>query len=90
MNFQEILSQEIVNEDLWENKKDARWFRIFSEFKDTYNSNVTVKQSSSVEKRAWIFVKWDWTTWINDWAIHLDERQAFNLITALDIFLKSN
>ncbi len=88
-DLQKLLWQEIVEKDLSELQKDARWFAIFTEFKDTYNSNVIVKQSSSVEKRAWIFVKWDWTTWNNDWAIHIDDRQAMELIVALNRFLKS-
>lgn len=90
MEIENLLWQDIVEKELRELKKDARWFPIFTEFNDTYNSHVTVKMSSSVEKRAWIFVKWNGSTGENNWAIHLDEPQAIELMIALDRFLKSD
>lgn len=74
--------------------KDHRGFRVYSEFKDSYQSDVTVKMSSNVLKRCWIFVKNDGknpgSNLVTDGAIHLSEAQARRVINALQKFLKDN
>ena len=73
-------------------KKTNRGFPIYSEFVDTYKSNVRVQMSSSVVKRCWIFVENDGkspeSNLVIDGAIHLNERQAKLIIKGLEKFLK--
>lgn len=73
-------------------KQTERGFRIYTEFIDTYKSEVTVQMSSNVQKRCWIFVNNDGKTpgsnLVTDGAIHLDNKQAKRIIKALENFLK--
>lgn len=75
-------------------KKDPRGFRVYTEFQDTYGSQVEVKMSSAVQKRCWIFVKNDGLSdkgnLVTDGAIHLDNAQAKRMILALQNFLKDS
>lgn len=69
--------------------KDARGFKVFTEFTDTYGGEVTIKMSSAVVKRGWIFVKGG-STGQNDGAIHFNNAQAKRMIKALQSFLKQS
>ncbi len=75
-------------------KKDHRGFRIYTQFKDTYKSDVMVKMSSSVMKRCWIFVHNEGdqpgSSLMTDGAIHLNQDQAKRLIKALEAFLQDD
>jgi len=72
-------------------KKTPRGFAIYTEFKDSYLSDVRVQMSSSVLKRCWIFVKNEGkqagSNLETDGAIHLDVKQAKRLIKALERFI---
>lgn len=74
-------------------RKTPRGFKIYSEFTDTYKSDVSIVESSSVLKRCWIFVENDGkkqgSNLVTDGAIHLDTRQARLVISALQKFIKS-
>lgn len=69
--------------------KDTRGFRIYTEFKDKYGSDVTVKMASNVNKRCWIFATQDTPQFKTDGAINLDNQQVKRLIKALERFLKN-
>lgn len=72
-------------------KKTQRGFKVYSEFVDSYKSNVVVQESSSVLERCWIFVTNDGKTpgsnLVTDGAIHLTKGQAKFLIKALTKFI---
>lgn len=75
-------------------KTDNRGFKVYTEFEDTYKSKVVVKESSSVFKRCWIFVKNDGkggggNNLETDGAIHLNTTQARRVIKALQNFIKT-
>ena len=56
-------------------KRTSRGFAIYTEFKDTYDQDVRVQESSSAEgRRCWIFCQKDG----RDGLIHLGEWQAYS------------
>lgn len=63
-------------------KTDARGFTVYDEFTDAYEANITVKESSSVTPRVWVFVLGG-ESGHNDGHIHLDVEGAGRLIAAL-------
>lgn len=67
--------------------KDARGSTMFTEFEDTYGATVTIKMSSSVLKRGWIFVHGG-STGENNGAVHFNNQQAKMMIKALERFIK--
>jgi len=75
--------------------KDQRGFSVYTEFEDTYSSKVVIKESSSIEKRCWIFVTNDGKgggghNLATDGAIHIDVDQAKEIRKALKKFINSN
>ena len=79
-------------------KRTNRGFWIFSEFKDSYDQTITVQESSSINKRCWIFVKnKDGNDGFEDkagggfhsYSAHLSPAQAKRLIKALERFIES-
>ena len=70
-------------------KKTNRGFPIYSQFKDTYNANITVQMSSSVLKRCWIFIQ-DGEIEKNSGSAHLSEAQAKRIIEGLKKFIKDD
>lgn len=75
-------------------KKTDRGFRIFSEFKDTYDAKVRVIESSlATAPRVWIFcdkpyLKPDGESEVEDSPLHLSPHQARLLISALNKWLE--
>lgn len=73
-------------------KYTDRGFRVYTDFVDTYMSDVRVQMSSAVVKRCWIFVKNEGqhprSNLVTDGAIHLDTKQAKRVIKALEQFIK--
>ncbi len=66
-------------------KYTQRGFRNYGEFKDSYGSTITVRQSSSATLVAcWIFCKQG----NGDFSPHLTIKQARKLITILRKFIK--
>lgn len=71
-------------------KHTCRGFRIYSEFLDSYKSEVRIQESSSAEGRyCWIFTKKAGEGDI-DWAPHLSVYQAKRVVKALEKFIAGN
>lgn len=77
-------------------KKTKHGFNIYAEFKDTYGGTVKVQESSSVNKRVWIFYthpnngKKDGIGETIAMEPHLSAGQAKRLIKALERFINDN
>ena len=67
-------------------KKDERGLRIFGEFRDSYGSRITVKESSIATARvAWIFCESRLTG--DQFSPHLTRAHARRLIRILQRFI---
>ena len=78
-------------------KKTNRGFPIYTEFKDSYQQEVRVQQSSSMERaHAWIFCKKDGQDGVfhlgrwQSYSPHLTVAQAKRVRMALKKFIQQN
>jgi hypothetical protein len=61
----------------------ARGFRIYDQWRDSYDNEITVQESSNIVGGVWVYIKKaDEPT--EDWAAHLNHADTKRLISALE------